>query len=151
MIEWKLLLARVLAFAFIAKIAVERERLTGDVPNVLTLAGLVAGFGLAYRFSYVVPSLIAFVILALPTLWAFSRYWVDATVVRLTLAVGALLSPAAAGVTLLLGMLWVRALHQQQARWRQASRTPPRLASSPRVVALTVMGGLAGVGASFVD
>lgn len=145
------LLARALVFIVIAATAIERERLTGDVPNALTLGGVVGGFGLAYAFSYVVPSLIAFGILALPTLWAFSRYWVDATVVRLALAIGALLSPAAAGATLILGMIWVRALHRQQARWRQASRTPPRLASSPRVVALTVLGGLAGVGASFVD
>lgn len=149
--ESQLLLARILAFALIAAIAVERERLTGDVPNALTLAGLVSGFGLAYASSHVVPSLIALVILALPTLWAFSRGLVDATVVRLALALGSLLSPIAAGVTLLLGMLWVRALLRQQTKWRLASRTPPRLASSPRVVVLTAIGGLIGVGAGLIE
>ena len=148
--ESQLLLARALAFALVAAIAVERERLTGDVPNALTLMGLCSGFGFAIASDHVVPSLIALVILAVPTLWAFTRGWVDATVVRLALAIGALLTPTAAGVTLLLGMFWVRALLQQQAKWRQASRTPPRLASSPRVVVLTLIGGIAGVGASFV-
>ena len=149
--ESQLLLARILAFGLIAAIAVERERLTGDVPNVLTLAGILSGFGLAYASFHTIPTLIAFAILAVPAIWAFERYWVDATVLRLALALGSLLSPIAAGVTLLLGMFWVRALLQQQARWRQASRTPPRLASSPRVVVLTAIGGLVGVGAGLVD
>ena len=150
MTETKLLFARALAFVFIALVAEKRERLTGDVPNALTLVGLVFGIALALASQQVVPTLIAIAILAIPTLWAFTRGWVDATVVRLALALGSLLSPIAAGVTLLLGILWVRALLQQQATWRQASRTPPHLASSPRVVVLALVGGLAGIGASFI-
>ena len=146
--ESQLFLARALAFGFVAAIAVDRERLTGDVPNALTLAGLASGLGLAFGSARMAPSLLALGILAVPALWAFTRGWVDATVVRLALAIGALLSPVAAGATLLLGIVWVRALLRQRATWRKASRTPPRLASSPRVVALATLGGLIGASAA---
>lgn len=148
--ESLLFLLRAVAFASVAVIAVRRERSTGDVPNALTLAGLASGLGLAFASPHVAPALIALGVLAVPTMWAYTRGWVDATVVRLALAMGALLTPVAAGVTLVLGMLWVRALLRQQATWRQASRTPPRLTSSPRVIAIATLGGLIGASAALI-
>lgn len=143
-------LLRALAFVIVAAIAVDRERWTGDVPNALTLGGLAVGLGLAFASPNPADSLIGLAVVAVPTLWAFTRGWVDATVVRLALGMGALLSPIAAGVTLVLGIVWVQALLRQQASWRKASRTPPRLASSPRVVALATLGGLVGASAALI-
>lgn len=137
-VEFALLEAGLVAIALVA--AVDFEARTGEIPNLVPLASLVAALAMAFasgRWLYVLGGAL---VLGAPAILAYTREALRPDAAKLAVGLGACLGIVGAAVTLALGAVWLRALARQRERWRRAHKPMPRIATAPRVSVFAAVG-----------
>jgi hypothetical protein len=137
-LEIALLRTGLVALALVT--AIDFERRTGEIPNLVPLAALIAGVVVGSATGDVLDSVGAAVLLGGPAIAAYLREQLRPDAAKLAVGLGACLGLVGAGVTLLLGIVWVRGLAQRKEAWRRAQRPAPRLNASPRIAILAGIG-----------
>jgi hypothetical protein len=130
--------------------AVDFERRTGEIPNLVPLLALIAGLVTGAATGRILDSVGAAALLGGPAIAAYLREQLRPDAAKLAVGLGASLGLVGAAVTLLLGAIWVRGLAKRKEAWRRAERPAPRLAASPRIAVLAGLGVLVDVARTLV-
>ena len=138
MTELQGVVARGVVLLVILGFAVHGELRTGHIKNPITLGGLVVALLVAAFTGHFLDGLGGVVIVAVPFLFAFSRFWLTGGTTKLAIALAACVGVVGAPVILVGGALWFGLLYRSQL---QAPRTShPSKASSPVLAVLSVLG-----------
>ncbi|MFN9809503.1 MAG: hypothetical protein ACK6CU_07735 [Deltaproteobacteria bacterium] len=146
-VEIALTRAGLVAIALVT--SVDFEKRTGEIPNLVPLAALVAGLGAGAYSGTAGEALAALGLLGAPALFAYTRQALRPDAAKLAVGLGACLGLAGAAVTLVLGALWVRGLVGRRAAWKRLHKPMPRLDASPRIAVLAGLGAGTGVAFAF--
>ncbi|GAB4115829.1 MAG: hypothetical protein OHK0013_49870 [Sandaracinaceae bacterium] len=142
-LEFALLRTGLVALSLVT--AVDFERRTGEIPNLVPLAALVGGIVAGAGDGRMLDSIGGTVLLGIPAVVAYLREHLRPDAAKYAIGLGACLGLVGSGVTLFLGALWVRGLAQRKDAWRRAHRPAPRLSASPRIAVLASVGAAVDV------
>lgn len=125
--------------------ATDFELRTGEIPNLVPLASLVLGLVAGGYTGTFWPALGGAAVLGVPAIVAYTREALRPDAAKLALGLGACLGLTGAGVTLVLGAVWVWALAARRDSWKKLHKPMPRLAAAPRISVLAAIGTGAGL------
>lgn len=125
--------------------ATDFELRTGEIPNLVPLASLVAGLIAGVYSGTFVSTLGGALVLGVPAIVAYTRDAFRPDAAKLAVGLGACLGLTGAGVTLVLGAVWVWALAGRRESWKKLHRPMPRIAAAPRISVLAGIGAGAGL------
>ena len=146
-VEIALFRAGLVAIALVT--SVDFEKRTGEIPNLVPLAAIVAGIAAGVYSGTVTEALGGMLLLGVPAIFAYTRDALRPDAAKLALGLGACLGVAGAGVTLVFGAIWVYALAGRKAEWKKLHRPMPRFDASPRIAVLAALGAGSGVAYAF--
>ncbi|MBX7193719.1 MAG: hypothetical protein K1X94_16810 [Sandaracinaceae bacterium] len=147
-VEIALLHAGLVVIALVTSIDFEKR--TGEIPNLVPLAGIVCGIGAGLYTGRAAEALEAMAVLGLPAILAYNREALRPDAAKLALGLGPCLGLGGAAVTLVLGAIWVYALAGRKAEWKKLQRPMPRFDASPRIAVFATVGAASGVAAALV-
>ncbi len=142
-LEIALLHSGLVAIALVT--ATDFERRTGEIPNLVPLASLVAGLAAGAYTGTLAATLGGAAILGVPAILAYTRDALRPDAAKLALGLGACLGTTAVVVTLILGAVWVWGLAGRRESWKKLHKPMPRLAAAPRISVLAGIGAGAGL------
>lgn len=146
-VEIALFRAGLVAIALVTSIDFEKR--TGEIPNLVPLVAIVGGLAAGLYSGTIVESLGAMLLLGVPAIFAYTREALRPDAAKLALGLGACLGVTGAGVTMLLGAIWVYALASRKAEWKRLHKPMPRIDASPRIAVLAALGAGSGVAYAF--
>lgn len=142
-VEIALLRAGLVAIALVTSIDFEKR--TGEIPNLVPLAAIMAGVVANAYAGAVVASLAGLAILGVPSIVAYTREALRPDAAKLGLGLGACLGIEGSIVTVIFGAMWVIALAGRKAEWKKLHKPMPRIDAAPRIAVLATLGAGSGV------